>query len=305
MNAVTIKNQYPIPFISKLITQLCGAKYFSKLDVCWGFNNVWICDGDEWKATFHTNNGLFEPQVMFFSLTNSPATFQTMMGDIFRDMIVEGVVCVYLDGILIFTKMLSEHWNIMWRVLECLWEHKLYLKLEKCKFEWRQIEYLGVIVSDGLVEMDPVKVSGVVEWPVPWNMKEVQSFVGFVNFYQRFINFSHHACTLFDLTKKDVGWKWEESEQAAFNKPKGLITSTPVLIFPDDSCPYCIEANSSNAAVLSQQTSSENGGKWHPIAFFSKSLSPVKQNYKIHDKEMLAIIHALEEWWHYLEGTPC
>ena len=224
-------------------------------------------------------------------------------------MIAEGVVCVYLGNILIFTKTLSEHWNIMQRVLECLWEHKLYLKLEKCKFEQRQIEYLRVIVLEGQVEMDPVKVSGVAEWPTPQNKKEVQSFVGFVNFYQRFIkDFSHHAPALFDLTKKDVGWKWEELEQVAFNGLKELITSAPVLIFPDNSHLYCIEADSSNAAtgaVLSQQTLLENGRKWHPIAFFSKSLSPIKWNYEIHDKEMLAIICMLEEWQHYLEGTPC
>ena len=198
----------------------------------------------------------------------------------------------------------------MRRVLERLREHKLYLKPEKCKFERRQIEYLGVIVSEGRVEMDPVKVSGVAEWPTPQNKKEVQSFVGFVNFYRRFIkDFSHHAHALFDLTKKDVGWKREGSEQVAFDKLKELITSTPVLIFLDDSCPYRVEADSSDVptgVVLSQQTSSENGGKWHPIAFFfSKSLSPVEQNYEIHDKEMLAIICMLEEWWHYLEGTPC
>ena len=157
--------------------------------------------------------------------------------------------------------------------------------------------------------MDPVKVSGVAEWPTPWNKKEVQSFVRFINFYQRFIkDFSHHTHALFDLTKKDIRWKWEELEQVAFNKLKALIMSAPVLIFLDDSCPYYIEADSSNTAtgaVLSQWTLSENGRKWHPIAFFSKSLSPVKGNYKIHDKEMLAIIRALEEWRHYLEGTPC
>ena len=210
---------------------------------------------------------------------------------------MEGVVCVYLDDILIFTKTLSEHWNVMRRVLECLWEHKLYLKLEKCKFEQRWIEYLRVIVSEGWVEMDLVKVSGVAEWPTLWNKKEVQSFIGFVNFYRRFIkDFSHHARALFDLTKKDVGWKWEEPEQAAFNKLKELIMSAPVLIFLDDSCPYCVEADSSDAAtrvIVSQWTSSENGGKWHPVAFFSKSLSPVEWNYEIHDKEMLAIIRAL------------
>ena len=145
--------------------------------------------------------------------------------------------------------------------------------------------------------MDLVKVSGVSEWPEPQNKREVQSFVGFVNFYQWFIkDFSHHAHALFDLTEKDVGWRWGGLEQASFNKLKELITSTPVLIFPDDSLPYHIKADSSDTAtraVLSQQTSSENGGKWHPIAFFSKSLSPVERNYEIHNKEMLVIIRAV------------
>ena len=120
---------------------------------------------------------------MFFGLMNSPATFQTMMNNIFHDMIAEGVVCVYLDDILIFTKTLSEHQKITQRVLECLQEYNLYLKLEKCEFKCTQIEYLGVIVSEGTVEMDLVKVSGVSEWPEPRNKREVQSFVGFVDFY--------------------------------------------------------------------------------------------------------------------------
>ena len=152
---------------------------------------------------------------MFFGLMNSPVTFQTMMNDIFHDMIVEGVVCVYLDDILIFMKTLSEHQKITWRVLEHLREYNLCLKPEKCEFEHTQIEYLGVIVSEGTVEMDPVKVSGVSEWPAPQNKREVQSFVGFVNFYRWFIkDFSHHARALFDLTKKDVRWHWGKSEQA-------------------------------------------------------------------------------------------
>ena len=144
-----------------------------------------------------------------FGLTNSLATFQTMMNDIFHDMIAEGVVCVYLDDILIFTKTLLEHQTITWRVLKCLREYNLCLKREECEFEWTQIEYLGVIVSEGTVEMDLVKVSGVSEWLEPWNKREVQSFVRFINFYQWFIkDFSHHVCALFDLTKKDVRWQW-------------------------------------------------------------------------------------------------
>ena len=164
-----------------------------------------------------------------------------------------------------------------------------------------------MIVLEGLVEMDLVKVSGAVKWLILQNKKGVQSFIAFVNFYQRFIkNLSHHAPSLFKLTKKGVRWKWGEMEQAVFDKLRQLITSTPVLIFPDDSHPYCVEADSSDAATgafLSQQ-SSEEGRKWHLVVFF-KSLSPVKWKYEIHDKDMLVIIHAPEEWWHYLRGAPC
>jgi len=260
---------------------------------------------DEWKAVFRTNRGLFEPLVMFFGLTNSPATFQTMMNDIFRDLIMEGVVVVYLDDILIFTETLEEHRKVTRRVLALLKKHKLFLKPDKCEFEKTKVEYLGVIVSHNSVEMDPAKVAGVAEWPAPSNKKEVQSFLGFTNFYRRFIrDFSHHARPLFDLTKGDVKWRWTSEEQSAFDALKSAVTSTPVLASPDNSRPFRIEADSSDfatGAVLSQQ--SPETGKWHPVAFLSKSLSPVERNYKIHDKEMLAIIRAMEEWRQFLEGA--
>jgi hypothetical protein len=127
LNEMTIKNKYPLLLIPELINQLRRAKYFTKLDVRWGFNNVRIKEGDEWKAAFRTNRGLFEQLVMFFGLTNSPATFQTMMNEIFIDMISEGVVVIYLDDILIFTKTLDEHWQVTRRVLGRLAEHKLFL----------------------------------------------------------------------------------------------------------------------------------------------------------------------------------
>jgi len=305
LNAMTIKNRYPLPLISELINKLRGARYFTKLDIRWGYNNVRIKKGDEWKAAFRTNRGLFEPLVMFFGLTNSPATFQSMMNDIFRDLISDGVVCVYLDDILIFTSTIEEHRRITELVLERLRKHKLYLKPEKCEFEKEKIEYLGLVISRDKVEMDPVKIAGVMDWPAPKNKKEVQSFLGFVNFYRRFIqDFSHHARPLFDTTKKEVPWQWTSKESAAFEKMKALVTSAPVLSLPDDSEPFQVEADSSDyatGAVLSQR--SREDGKWHPIAFFSKSLSPVERNYEIHDKEMLAIIRALQEWRHFLEGA--
>jgi len=196
LNAMTVKNKYPLPLIPDLIAKLCGAKYFTKLDVRWGFNNVRIKEGDEWKAALRTNHGLYEPLVMFFSLTNSPATFQTMMDDIFEDLISEGVVMVYLDDILIFTDLetLEEHQKIACHILELLEKHMLYLHSNKCEFEKTTIEYLGVIISHNSVAMDPVKIAGVTEWPAPTNKKEVQSFLGFTNFYRWFIrDFSEHA----------------------------------------------------------------------------------------------------------------
>jgi hypothetical protein len=163
---------------------------------------------------------------MYFSLTNSLATFQTMMNEIFQDLITKGVVSVYLNDILIFTNSLEDHHWITCLVLDRMREHKLYLRPEKCEFEKTRIEYLGVIISHNKVEMDPVKVAGVADWPTPSNKKEVQSFVGFVNFYRHFIpGFSHHTRTLFELTMKDVRFIWGLPQEDSFMKLKELVTS--------------------------------------------------------------------------------
>ena len=207
LNAVTIKNRYPLPLISELISQLHGAKYFTKLNVCWGFNNVCIKPGDEWKVAFHTNRSLFEPLVMFFGMTNSLATFQTMMTEVFRTIIAKGIVIVYLDNILIFTKMEEEHERAVQRVLETLAEHKLFLCPEKCEFHWRQIEYLKLVISENKVAMNPVKVTGVCDWSTPENWTNIQAFIGFINFYCHFIqDFSTIARPLFDLTCSNRTW---------------------------------------------------------------------------------------------------
>jgi hypothetical protein len=273
--------------------------------VRWWYNNVCIREGDEWKTVFHTNRGLFEPLVMYFGLTNSPATFQTMMNEIFQDLITEDVISIYLDDISIFTNSLEEHCRITRLVLDRMHEHKLYLRLEKCEFEKSKIKYLGVIISHNKVEMDPVKIAGVADWPMPSNKKEVQSFVGFVNFYQHFIpDFSHHARALFDLTMKDIRFIWGLPQEDSFMKLKELITSAPVLVLPNDDSLFRLEADGSGittGAVLSQHSVDDNA--WHPVAFLSKVLNPVERNYEILDTEILAIIRGLEEWRHYLEGA--
>jgi len=228
-----------------------------------------------------------------------------MMNNIFRTLIAKGIVVVYLDNILIFTETEEEHEQVVRRVLEVLAEHKLFLRLEKCEFHRKRIEYLGLVISENKVEIDPVKVAEVRNWPIPENQTDVQAFIGFVNFYCHFIrDFSTIARPLFDLTRSDKAWNWDTKEQDAFECLKMAVTTAPVLVSPQDLEPFRIEADSSDfasGAILSQQLPGEE--KWHPVAFYSKSLSPVAQNYEIHNKEMLVIICALEEWRHFLEGA--
>ena len=187
---------------------------------------------------------------------------------------------------------LEEHQKVVHRVMEILQKNSLSLKLEKCEFKRTSIEYLGVVVSHDLVKMDPAKVARVAEWPTLSTKKEVQLFLGFTNFYQSFIEgFSHIAQPLFDLTKANSAFKWSSEEKLAFDTLRDRIMSALILALPDNSRPYHVKADSSDfatRAVLSQQNLEDK--KWHPVAFLSKSLSPVERNYEINDKEMLAIV---------------
>jgi hypothetical protein len=165
-----------------------------------------------------------------------------MMNEIFQDLITEGVISVYLDNILSFTNSLEEHRRITCLVLDCMCKHKLYLRPEKCEFEKVRIEYLSIIISHNKVEIDLVKVAGVADWLMPSNKKEVQSFVGFINFYQHFIpGFSHHVHALFDLTMKDIRFIWGLPQEDSFMKLKELITLAPVLVLPNDDLPFRLE----------------------------------------------------------------
>lgn len=187
LNDITVKNRYPLPLATDIINRLKGATIFIKFDVRWGYHDIRIKEGDEYKAAFVTNQGLFEPKVMFFGLTNSPATFQTLMNTIFADLIAKGKVAVYLDDILIWSNDIREHRKVVHEVLHRLETYDLYLRPEKCEFEKSTIEYLGLIISPDKVSMDPIKIKAVLEWPTPKTLKEVRGFIGFGNFYQRFI----------------------------------------------------------------------------------------------------------------------
>lgn len=306
LNEITVKNRYPIPRIGDLINSLSQAKVFTKLDLRWGYNNVRIKKGDEWKTAFTTHRGLFQAKVMYFGFCNAPATFQSMMNEILRDLILEGKVMVYLDDILIFTQDVKENRRITREVLRRLRENDLFAKPEKCFFEKDRIEYLGMIISHGHVEMDPAKVAGVTEWPRPTKVKQVQAFLGFANFYRRFIkDFAKIAKPLTILTKKDQKWIWDDAQEQAYQNLKKAFTTAPILRIPDDENPFRLETDASDfatGAVLSQLDPTD--GLWHPVAFYSKSLNEHERNYEIYDKELLAIIRALEEYRQHLEGHP-
>jgi len=305
LNEFTIKNRYPLPLVSDIINRLKGAKYFSKFDVRWGYNNIRIKEGDEWKAAFATNQGLFEPRVMFFGLTNSPATFQALMNSIFSDLITAGKVAVYLDDILIFTMTLEEHHQITHEVLRRLKAHDLFLRPEKCVFEQLEIEYLGLVIKEGKISMDPAKVEAVRNWPVPRNLRAVRGFLGFANFYRRFIrDFATVARPLNDLTRKNTPWTWGTPQQTAFDTLRHAFISAPILSLWDPNRPTRIEVDASGFATGGALLQQLDDGLWHPIAFRSSSMQPAERNYEIYDREMLAIIEALKDWRHFLEGLP-
>jgi Reverse transcriptase (RNA-dependent DNA polymerase)/Retroviral aspartyl protease len=187
LNNWMVKNSYPLLLISEIMDKLKGAKYFTKLDVHWGYNNVQIRKGDKWKAAFKMNKGLFEPTMMFFGMCNSPATIQAMMDNIFMTTIDNQLVIVYMDDILIFANTKEELERITKLVLKKLQEHDLFLKAKKCKFCQTRIEYLGMIIEEGRISMDTIKLGGIRDWPVPTTLKQTQSFLGFGNFYWKFI----------------------------------------------------------------------------------------------------------------------
>jgi hypothetical protein len=243
LNKWTVKDRNVSPLITQIIDRLQGCTTFTKFDVRWGYNNIRIREGDEWKAAFLTHQGLFEPNVMFFGLTNSPATFQMMMNTIFRTEVMEGWLSVYMDDIAIHTKPqdgeteqqhLARHRQCVHRVLEILEANDLYLKPEKCEFEQEEIEYLGIIVGKNKLRMDPKKISGVADWAVPTNPTEVRQFLGFTGYYCYFVpNYSKIVRPLLDLTKKATVWSFKQKHLDSFTELKTLMCQQPVLTQPD------------------------------------------------------------------------
>jgi len=272
--------------------------------VCWGYNNICIWEGDKYKTAFKTPLGFFESCVMTFGLCNAPATFQTFMDTQFTDFLATSKVVIYLNDILIMAQTIVELIKLTHGILQRLLDLNLYLQPEKCSFNQTSVEYLGLIISEGELHMDPVKLNAVTNWPTPKTMKEVQKFLGFCNFYCCFVkNYSALAQPLFNLTKKDIPFHWDQEEEQAFRSLQSTLTMAPVLILPDYDKPFTLITNASDYAIGSILEQEDAFGRSYPVAYFSKLLQPVECNYKIHDKELLAIIHSLKHFRHYLQGN--
>jgi len=265
---------------------------------------VRIKEGDEWKAVITTPEGLFEPTVMFFGLTNSPAMFQAMMNELLRDMTNMGKVAVFIDDVIVGTETEEGHDELVEEVIKRLEENDLYVKPEKCKWKVREVEFLGVVIGLEGIKMEKEKVKGVLEWPTPKCVKDVQKFLGLANYYHRFIEgFAMVARPLHDMVKKDKKWEWTERQEEVFKELKKRFTEELVLAAPDIDKKMRIEVDASDYAIGGVLSMECEDGLWRPVAFLSKSLNETERNYKIHDKEMLAIIRGLEAWRHLLEGA--
>ncbi|KAI2661862.1 Transposon Tf2-9 polyprotein [Labeo rohita] len=291
LNRFTIKNRHPLPLTNTALDALSGARFFTKLDLRSAYNLVRIREGDEWKTAFITPTGHYETLVMPF------------INDALRDML--GRWCyAYLDDILIYSKTLEEHTQHVRAVLRRLLAHQLYCKLEKCAFHQHSTTFLGFIISSQGVAMDPQKLEAVHSWPLPTSLKQLQRFLGFANFYRRFIQgFSATAAPLTALTKPSHGaFHLTPEAIQAFKTLCNLFTTALVLTHPNPDKPFVVEVDASDVGVGAVLSQRGPDGKLHPCSFFSRKFNPTQQRYRVGDRELLAIKWALEEWRHWLQG---
>ncbi|KAI3723553.1 hypothetical protein L2E82_35208 [Cichorium intybus] len=300
LNKLTIKNRYPLPRIDDLFDQLQGASCFSKIDLRSGYHQLRVREEDIPKTAFRTRYGHYEFTVMPFGLTNAPAAFMDLMNRVFKPYL-DRFVIVFIDDILIYSKTKADHERHLRLTLQTLQGNQLYAKFSKCEFWLNEVQFLGHIVSDKGILVDPAKVEAVKNWKAPRNPKEIRSFLGLAGYYRRFIsNFSKIALPLTFLTCKGTPFDWGPKQEDAFQTLKQRLCDAPILTLPEgseDFVVYCDASNLGLGCVLMQR------GK--VIAYASRQLKIHERNYTTHDLELGAVVFALKIWRHYLYGTKC
>lgn len=304
LNAITTPNRAPLPLIDSLLPRLRNARVFSKVDLRGAYNLVRIRPGDEWKTAFRCQYGHYEYLVMPFGLTNAPAVFQSMMDDIFRDFLDQFVV-VYLDDILIFSDTLEAHVDHVRQVLQRLKDHNLHAKLEKCEFHVSSTAFLGYVVSDSGLSMDPEKVRAIQDWPAPTKLRDLQSFLGFANFYRRFVpNYSTLALPMTKLTHRKTDFVFDSEATTSFAALKSAFATAFRLHHANFERPMVIECDASDFALGAVLFQYGDDGRPHPTAFYSRKLTSAELNYPVYDKELLAIVVSLKQWRPFLLSSP-
>ena len=300
LNKLTVKNRYPLPRIDDLFDQLQGASFFSKIDLRSGYHQLRVHDDDIPKTAFRTRYGHYEFLVMPFGLTNAPAVFMDLMNRVCRPYLDKFVI-VFIDDILIYSKNKQEHEQHLITILQLLRNENLYAKFSKCEFWLRQVQFLGHVVNEEGIHVDPAKVEAVKKWEAPRTPTEVRSFLGLAGYYRRFIeNFSKIALPLTQLTQKSKEFVWGHDQEEAFQYLKNRLCNAPVLSLPDgteDFVVFCDASHQGLGCVLMQRDK--------VIAYASRQLKVHEKNYTTHDLELGAVVFALKIWRHYLYGTKC
>jgi hypothetical protein len=296
LNALTVKDAFPIPVVDELLDELHGAKFFTKLDLRSGYHQVLMRPEDVHKTAFRTHDGLYEFLVMAFGLCNAPATFQALMNEVLRPFL-RRFVLVFFDDILIYSKSWADHLRHLRAVFTELRRHQLFIKRSKCSFAASSVAYLGHVISADGVAMDPAKVQAIIDWPLPRSARAVRGFLGLAGYYCKFVhNYGTIAAPLTALLKKD-GFAWDEAAAEAFAVLKSAVTTAPVLAMPDFSKTFTVECDASShgfGAVLVQEG--------HPIAFFSRPVAPRHRALAAYERELIGLVQAVRHWRPYLWG---
>ncbi|GJS88914.1 putative nucleotidyltransferase, ribonuclease H [Tanacetum coccineum] len=300
LNKLTVKNRYPLPRIDDLFDQLQGSSVYSKIDLRSGYHQLRIREEDIPITAFRTRYGHYEFQVMPFGLTNAPAVFMDLMNRVCKPYLDKFVI-VFIDDILIYSKNKEEHEQHLKIILELLKNEQLYAKFSKCDFWLESVQFLGHVIDNKGVHVDPAKVEAIRNWSAPTTPKEVRQFLGLAGYYRRFIEgFSLISKPLTKLTEKNKKYEWGTDEDEAFQTLKQKLCSAPILALPEGTenfVVYCDASHKGFGAVLMQREK--------VIAYASRQLKKHEENYTTHDLELGAVVFALRLWRHYLYGTKC